>query len=188
MDSLQPIRPFRMGFPSEIIPRILYLGDVRSCRDRDALKAVGITHIVNVTKDLNDEFREDFQYYRIPMWDDFRKDIKKHFKDAFSFIDRALKDNGTVFIHCQAGISRSSTFVIGYLMHVGFGNLCKSYDYVKSLRPQICPNVGFMTSLTEYELQRFGKPSVTLRFSQYDYNLILSAEDKLTHVEDSVVK
>lgn len=102
MDSLQPIRPFRMSFPSEIIPRILYLGDVRSCRDREALKAVGITHIVNVTKDLNDEFREDFQYYRIPMWDDFRRDVKKHFKNAFSFIDSALKDNGTVFIHCQA--------------------------------------------------------------------------------------
>ena len=42
-------------------------------------------------------------------------DISKHFKKAHEFIDENLKTRN-VLVHCQAGVSRSATIVISYIM------------------------------------------------------------------------
>ena len=42
--------------------------------------------------------------------------IMKYFPSAIQFIKDAIKSGGTVFVHCFAGISRSSSCIIAYLM------------------------------------------------------------------------
>ena len=56
-----------------------------------------------------------------------------------------------VFVHCNAGISRSPAVVIAYLINKMDWTLSKSFDFVKSFRAIIRPNDGFMTQLHEYE-------------------------------------
>jgi len=56
-------------------------------------------------------------------------------------------------VHCFAGVSRSSSCVIAFLMR----ELGKSYwdalYFTRNRRSIICPNMGFAKQLQEYEAQ-----------------------------------
>jgi len=56
-----------------------------------------------------------------------------------------------VLIHCRAGISRSATVCIAYLMYAGRLSLDQAHDYLKLRRPLISPNLNFMRQLAEFE-------------------------------------
>ena len=58
-----------------------------------------------------------------------------------------------MFVHCHAGISRSATVCIAYIMKHMEMCLSKSYDFVKQKRPCISPNLHFMGQLLEFEKQ-----------------------------------
>jgi len=44
------------------------------------------------------------------------ENLSKYFLACNKFIKGALEQGGTVFVHCYAGVSRSATIVIAYLM------------------------------------------------------------------------
>ena len=79
--------------------------------------------------------------------DSYLQDIKIHFKTAIQFINKALKedDKNRVYLHCFAGISRSSTIAIAYLMNTKKMNYKNAYELVKSKREAIEPNKGFQS-------------------------------------------
>ena len=58
-------------------------------------------------------------------------------------MDTAISAGGIVFVHCMAGVSRSATSVICYLMKKYKWSLHKTEVFVKKRRPVICPNFGF---------------------------------------------
>ncbi|MEQ2214378.1 hypothetical protein XENOCAPTIV_004021 [Xenoophorus captivus] len=56
-----------------------------------------------------------------------------------------------VLVHCQAGVSRSATVVIAYLMKHTLMTMTDAYKYVRSRRPVVSPNLNFMGQLLEFE-------------------------------------
>ena len=54
-------------------------------------------------------------------------------------------------MHCQAGVSRSPTIVIAYLMKHRHLTMLDAYEALKSRRPVISPNLNFMGQLLEWE-------------------------------------
>ena len=83
--------------------------------------------------------------------------IHKQFPTVIEFIDNAREENvnNKVFVHCQAGISRSATCVIAYLMTRENMTLKEAFLHTKECRNQIGPNLGFMEELMKYEKELF---------------------------------
>lgn len=77
------------------------------------------------------------------------------------------------FASSRAGVSRSATIVIAYLMaHMGW-TLRESMQYVRTRRPIVCPNHGFMQKLADLDELLFGAKS----FDIDDYYVsVLTAE------------
>ncbi|RGB31037.1 protein-tyrosine phosphatase-like protein, partial [Rhizophagus diaphanus] len=56
-------------------------------------------------------------YLKICIDDNPFADIYQHIGTCNAFIEKAKDRDGCVFVHCFAGISRSASIVIAYLMH-----------------------------------------------------------------------
>ena len=72
--------------------------------------------MLQVLSGLNPCFPSDLKYKIINVMDVPWEDISKHFSVAIRFMKEALANGGKVFVHCYAGVSRSATIVIAFLM------------------------------------------------------------------------
>eukprot|EP00918_Siedleckia_nematoides_P052834 GHVU01115366.1.p1 GENE.GHVU01115366.1~~GHVU01115366.1.p1 ORF type:complete len:394 (-),score=12.61 GHVU01115366.1:1589-2770(-) len=131
----------------------LYLGNERDSSNRQRLEDAGITHILNCTAQLPCHFEDEnfVGYKRLPASDSGSQNLKQYFHDAFVFIDEVRKCGGKILVHCQAGVSRSATITIAYIMKNSNLSMVDAYRFVKSKRPIIAPNFNFMGQLLELE-------------------------------------
>ncbi|XP_073008333.1 dual specificity protein phosphatase 1-like isoform X1 [Typha latifolia] len=129
----------------------LYLGSVGVALNKEALKNLNITHILVVAKSLEPAFPDDFIYKKIDVLDSPETNLMQYFDECFSFIDEAKRAGGNVLVHCFAGRSRSVTVVVAYLMKTHQMSLARALSVVRSKRPHISPNVGFLTQLENFE-------------------------------------
>jgi atypical dual specificity phosphatase len=149
----------------QVISKILgqiYLGPnflkiPKSQRDKVAKiihDQIGITHILDCTMPYEDSWLKEtdlFECCHLPMVDNPPEKLR--LDEAIKFIDGALSDpKNKIYIHCQMGASRSSSIVIGYLIHkASFGKDKSSFDaiynFVKEHRPSVNINSGFETFL-----------------------------------------
>ena len=83
------------------------------------------------------------------MYDHKDAQIKDHFATAVNFISLAVKNKTSVLVHCIAGVSRSSSCVIAYLMRRHGLRLSQAYAAVKRKRGIIQPNEGFRLQVSQ---------------------------------------
>lgn len=67
------------------------------------------------------------------------------------FTDEARGKNCGVLVHCLAGISRSVTVTVAYLMQKLNLSMNDAYDIVKMKKSNISPNFNFMGQLLDFE-------------------------------------
>ena len=136
---------------SEVITRFLYIGNQQDSEDLELLEKKGITHIINASSHIRNSFPHKFKYLRIPILDGSGQNISNFFEETYAFIESARKTNGRVLVHCYAGISRSSTIVIAYIMRKHLSTFLSTFMLVKNKRPIVNPNSDFRKHLYNYE-------------------------------------
>lgn len=129
----------------------LFLGSVGVACNKDVLKSFNVTHILIVAKSLEPAYPNDFVYKKIEVLDSPDTNLEQHFDECFNFIDEAKRQGGGVLVHCFAGRSRSVTIVVAYLMKKHHLSLSQALDLVRSKRPQVSPNQGFLFQLQNFE-------------------------------------
>lgn len=61
--------------------------------------------------------------------------------------------DASVLVHCLAGVSRSVTVTLAYLMHARSLCLEEAFSLVRHLKPDISPNFHFLRQLHSFELE-----------------------------------
>ncbi|KAJ0015467.1 hypothetical protein NQD34_009087 [Periophthalmus magnuspinnatus] len=140
------------GGPVEILP-FLYLGSALHASKKEVLDGIGISALLNVSADCPNHFEGTYQYKCIPVEDNHKEDISCWFLEAIEFIDSVRDSSGRVLVHCQAGISRSATICLAYLMKRKRVRLDEAFEFVRRRRSIISPNFSFMGQLLQFESQ-----------------------------------
>ena len=128
--------------------------------NENILNHLNITHIINVTTKAPNKYKnnKNLKYLNIKVEDyiilgtnNMKNKLLNQFNNIYNFIINSFNNNGKVLIHCMAGVSKSSTCIISFLMKYLNKSLYNSYIYVYKCRPQIQPNGTFFKELIEYE-------------------------------------
>jgi hypothetical protein len=96
----------------------LYVSGQNVAKDKKLLKNIGITHIVNAAGGVCPNYHSDddsLEYHTLHVIDSPNENIICIMYDLHDFIETARNkhQNNIVLIHCQLGVSRSTSLCIG---------------------------------------------------------------------------
>ncbi|KAG7275182.1 hypothetical protein CRUP_023770 [Coryphaenoides rupestris] len=91
--------------------------------------------------------------------------MNKYFKECIGFIHECRLNGGACLVHCLAGVSRSTTMVVAYLMTVTPYSWDECLTAVKAVRSYVGPNYGFQQQLQEYQMTKVSEYRAWLRDS-----------------------
>ena len=124
------------------IEECIWLGDIRAAEDGKMLLRHGFTHMLSIgyfPKSCPPEIKQ----LKITIMDSPGANIKPHLDQAADFIKEAVDSNGKILVHCYAGISRSSSCVIAYLIREKELGYFNALYFCRQKRNIVCPNMGF---------------------------------------------
>ncbi|XP_029108178.1 dual specificity protein phosphatase 8 isoform X2 [Scleropages formosus] len=151
MSLSQPCLPVANVGPTRILPH-LYLGSQKDVLNKDLMAQNGITYVLNASNTCpKPDFICDSHFMRIPVNDNYCEKLLPWLDKTNDFIDKAKVSNCRVIVHCLAGISRSATIAIAYIMKTMGLSSDDAYRFVKDRRPSISPNFNFLGQLLEFE-------------------------------------
>lgn len=147
-DWYNPIKSSNTGEDFQIVLGALpltYKGSVGG-GSAEGMRNDGITHVLS----LNERFELEPTIYSTPLNDeqygeqginrkhlstpDFLPPDIETLRKGVTFLNDAIKEEGKVYVHCKAGVGRSASTVIAYLMVVKGRSFEEAYRIVKRSR------------------------------------------------------
>ena len=126
----------------------IYLGDCDGAKNEGKIKANNIKRVLSCMGYLSPKYKDKTIKQKIIELDDTpTTNIIQYFMESLRFIDET---DEKVFVHCFAGVSRSATLVIAYLMWKMKKGYKEVYDFVNKHR-FVGPNIGFTKQLKIFE-------------------------------------
>ena len=147
---------FVAGMHIDAVPPSLFIGPYpQRCEDIDAMRACGVTAVVNLQTDgdirqrsvdwqrLNEYYQKvGIAYYRLPIEDFNEDDLVAKLPTAVGLLKRLLDAGQQVYLHCTAGMGRAPAVAIAYLSRHHDKSPDEAFAYVKHYRPVTCPNMN----------------------------------------------
>lgn len=155
--------PFYFGI-SEVLSSLYLCGACAVVRP-ETLEKLGVKFVVNATIELPDTPLPDNdppEYMRVALKDTRESNLIEYFDEVADKIEEIRQKDGKSLVHCVAGVSRSVSLVLAYLMKYSDMSLKQAFHHVRSVRPQVRPNLGFFKQLIEYEQRLFGTTTVSM--------------------------
>ncbi len=101
----------------DLIVDKLYLGNLSHSQKHDVLKRLGVQVILQISTESTEfPFPDNFEYHPFEFGDCPTAELATHVKRGIETIKKAHSEGKTCFIHCAAGVSRSASIVIAYVM------------------------------------------------------------------------
>jgi dual specificity phosphatase 12 len=137
-----------------IIPGMLMVGDMYAGSNVPLLKQCHIRGIVVVRPELPMDTGiyadHEFNVLHISIYDTAETLITPYLNDTNEFIDRHLKRNLPVLVHCTQGKSRSVSVVAAYLIYKYHMSAESALNLIYTSRPIAKVNQGFAQQLKKY--------------------------------------
>jgi len=137
------------GIGEEILPG-LWLGEAAAAGSEEWIAEHKITHVLACLPTDQDKSPCN---KRLLVYDRSSEQLNRYFVSTVKWIHEKLKRNACLLVHCFAGVSRSASIVIAYLISKHDFTFDSAFAYVKSKRPCICPNRGFTAQLRQFTKQ-----------------------------------
>ncbi|CAD8086968.1 unnamed protein product [Paramecium primaurelia] len=135
----------------------LWLGNIKAAQNIQNLSKENIRTVITVASNVNISYpkHQKIIHKIFKVHDKENVTIQELIEMTNEEIEEGMKI-GSVLVHCMAGISRSATCVIAYLMYQNKWVFEKTLKFVKSKRPCVNPNEGFKKQLISYsnEIQK----------------------------------
>lgn len=144
--------------PSQLAPN-LFLAGIATARNYALLRELGITAVMTLTRDNPGCGGQGLKARQF--WIDDATEMLDPMRVIALFLDQMEaweRDGETILIHCNAGISRTSSFAIAWLMHKRGcnadsdlrGEWSRAEDQVGKVRPIIMPHVLLKRAVLNY--------------------------------------
>jgi protein tyrosine phosphatase len=147
----------------------IWLGSRVPARNKKWLDYHRISHILDVGSP-NLMLFPDIHYKKIFIDDDVNAPIFLYFNECINFINEAITRGTGILVHCFAGISRSATIILAWMIRMYFQDRriiqSSDFDYIclsdlscgvdnfvshlRKFRGIIQPNDGFMAQLETF--------------------------------------
>ncbi len=129
----------------------IWIAGVEEVYNPTFLKEVIPTHIINCTVNERMYYGEFFcERIRIPLQDNSEDNTKLILEGAKILNEYLLNKDSKVIVHCAAGMSRSVTIVLAWMILYKNYKYTDAYKYVAEKRPIMRPNkfyTDFLKSL-----------------------------------------
>jgi protein-tyrosine phosphatase len=172
------------SLPSEILPGFLYHGTPSYVTDAgwQALReTLHVSAILNATRTehhlvlpsarvqegtaaANSCPDDAISVLFIPCDDSPDENLFQHFDRACDFLQRCRAEKRKVLVHCEEGVSRSTTFICAFLIRDRKLTAKAALRHIKARRYLAFPNAGFLRQLIRFEIAEgvSEKPSITV--------------------------
>ncbi len=90
------------------------------------------------------------KFVHINIQDNVSVNISQYFDELNSLIDQYVAEGKPILIHCYAGVSRSTTIVVSYLMYKHSHTYTSALETIREKRSFVQPNFGFIEQLENY--------------------------------------
>jgi len=147
---------FERQFKMDKITDKIFITSYETSLKIDVMKEYEIKTIIYISEQrkLNNvltQYKEnniDHHYFECE--DRGSENIHKFFSKVVNIIESKKNSEGNILVHCMAGISRSPTLVMAWLIHQGM-TFKEAWNYIKQKRAIVGPNDGFEKQLKEWQ-------------------------------------
>ena len=140
-----------------LIEQGLYLGSLNAAEDLVLLERHNITCVLSIIDSFwnLEAYGPGITHRRIDLVDSPSAKIIDHIPDGLKFIHEALKTGRNILVHCAAGISRSASMVIAYIMVKYSMDFASAKNVVRNKRACVWPNQGFAEQLKSIDVEAY---------------------------------
>lgn len=138
-------------WPDMVVDHVA-LGSLRTVQNMSAVNQLNVSHVLTCGRNLQTpKFPAPIKQLILDVDDSDEQDMNQYFLKAIEFINDCVAQKGLCIVHCFAGVSRSATVVVAYLMMSRHWKFEEALDFVQQHRPAANPNPNFRRQLIEFE-------------------------------------
>jgi len=127
----------------------IYLGSEADALDENFITSQKITTVLSIQSWEIQKKISGIKYEFVQANDNSQMNLKSKFEYICNFLKK--HENEHILVHCQAGISRSATACLAYLMKEKNMSLDSSFIELRKRREIVSPNFAFLGQLKCWE-------------------------------------